>query len=158
MCRYNGCSETARGDSAWCILHLDFPNEDDPEFTRIQDEKQLKTKEKIQGGDLNFEGTNIYGVDASELSIPAQNNVIFKNATIKGRVKFERTKIEQDASFEGAKIEKNASFAGAEIGGKLGLKGRRSEETPRSPGWRSGERLGSNELRLEDMPRSPGRR
>ena len=116
-CRYGGCSETACGDSAWCVLHLDFPQEDDPEFTRIRDEKQLKTKEKIKGGDLNFEGSNIYDVDASNVSIPAQNSAIFKNATIKGRVKFERTKIERNASFEGAKIERNASFAGAQIGG-----------------------------------------
>jgi len=118
-CRYGGCSETSCGGAAWCILHLEFPKEDDPEFTHIRDEKQLKTKQKIKGGDLNFEGTNIYDVDASDVSVPTQNNAIFKNATIKGRVKFERTKIGKSALFEGAKIEKNATFAGAEIEGDV---------------------------------------
>ena len=116
-CKYDTCSEPAYNDSSWCILHLDFPEEQDPGFARTRDEKQLKTKEKIKGGDLNFEGTNIYDVDASDISIPEQNNAIFKDATIKGRVKFERTKIEKSTLFDGAKIEKNASFAGAEIGG-----------------------------------------
>jgi hypothetical protein len=68
------------GDFAWCILHLDFPKGNDPEFTRIRDEKLLKTKEKIKAGDLNFEGTNIYDVDASDVSIPGQNNAIFYSA------------------------------------------------------------------------------
>ena len=118
-CGYDGCSETPCGDSAWCILHLNFPKEDDPEFIRVRDEKQLKTRQKIAGGDLNFEGTNIYDVDASDVSVPAKNNAIFKNATIKGRVKFERTKIEKSTLFDGAKIENNATFAGAEIGGDV---------------------------------------
>ncbi|MGZ8889737.1 MAG: pentapeptide repeat-containing protein [Halobacteriota archaeon] len=118
-CRHDECSEAVCGHFAWCILHLDSPKGDDPEFTRIRDEKLLKTKEKIKAGDLNFEGTNIYDVDASDVSIPGRNNAIFKNATIKGRVRFEKTKIETSVWFEGAKIEKNASFAGAEIGGDV---------------------------------------
>jgi hypothetical protein len=78
------------GDFAWCILHLDFLKGNDPEFTRIRDEKLLKTKEKIKAGDLNFEGTNIYDVDASDVSIPGQNNAIFKNATILKRRRSKR--------------------------------------------------------------------
>ncbi|MGZ8880315.1 MAG: hypothetical protein ACXW1N_08385 [Halobacteriota archaeon] len=109
-CRHDGCSEAVCGDFAWCILHLDFLKGNDPEFTRIRDEKLLKTKEKIKAGDLNFEGTNIYDVDASDVSIPGRNNAIFKNATIKGRVRFEKTKIETSVWFEGAQIRRTLNL------------------------------------------------
>ncbi|MGZ5540003.1 MAG: hypothetical protein ACXW02_07555 [Halobacteriota archaeon] len=109
-CRHDECSEAVCGDFAWCILHLDSPKGDDPEFTRIRDEKLLKTKEKIKAGDLNFEGTNIYDVDASDVSIQGQNNAIFQNATIKGRVRFEKTKIETSVWFEGAQIRRTLNL------------------------------------------------
>ena len=124
-CRHDECSEAVCGDFAWCILHLDFPKGDAPESTRIRDEKQLKTKEKIKAGDLNFEGTNIYDVDASDVSIPVQNNAIFKNATIKWRVRFEKTKIETSVWFGGAQIGGDVRFEGAKVRGMLCLKGRR---------------------------------
>ncbi len=147
-CNYEGCSETPYGDSPWCILHLDFPKEDDPEFTRIQDEKQLKTKEKIKGGDLNFEGTNIYDVDASHVSIPAQNDADFKNATIRGWVTFDGAEIGGNASFDGAEIGGDARFDDAEIGGdasfcgaKIGLGAWFDEAEIRLDAWFGGPKI-----------------
>jgi hypothetical protein len=146
-CRYDDCSEAVSGDLAWCILHLDFPKEDDPEFTRIRDEKRLKTKEKIQAGDLNFDGTYIYDIDVSDVSITTHNDAVFKNATIKGRVSFEKTKIDKSVFFEGAKIEKSASFAGAEIGGDVRFEAAEIGGVATFAGVRSQERPCLNERR-----------
>ncbi|MGD0716591.1 MAG: hypothetical protein ABR979_00795 [Halobacteriota archaeon] len=45
-----------------------------------------RRKKRYKAVTLNFARTNSYGVDASELSIPAQNNVIFNNATTKANL------------------------------------------------------------------------
>ncbi len=111
------CSQTAFDDSPWCILHLDFPSEDDPKFTRIIDEKRQRTKEKIENGDFDFEGTKLCDVYAAEVTTHDQTSINFKNAFIKGEVLFREAHIRGDARFENAKITGNVTFDRAEIAG-----------------------------------------
>ena len=45
------CEEEVHETSpSYCILHIDFPDENDPEFDKIKSEKDAKVREKLQEG------------------------------------------------------------------------------------------------------------
>lgn len=88
-CRHDECSEAVCGDFA-CVYFISTPPKETTQSSRAYGMKAAQDQRKIKAGDLNFEGTNIYDVDASDVSIPGQNNAFFKNATILKRRRSKR--------------------------------------------------------------------
>jgi len=124
-CKFKGgytgrCSEEVYEDSL-CILHLDFPKENNPKFAHIIDEKQKRTKKKIEDGDFNFEGAKVYNVLAKGVNVPENSRLMFVCARIRGIVDFTWANIADDVLFDQAKITEKLWFYGAKIGGRASL-------------------------------------
>ncbi|NQE06033.1 hypothetical protein C5S32_09200 [ANME-1 cluster archaeon GoMg1] len=97
QCRYVGkyrgkrCKEEALPNSEYCILHIDFPN-DEEDFERIARLKEEKVKEKVSKGDFNFEGVKLLKFDFSGIKIGGDVN--FGYADSKGDIWLRRAEIE----------------------------------------------------------------
>lgn len=154
MCEYkfrNGkrCEEEALPNSDYCILHVDLPeDEESEEFKRINELKEEKVKEKVNKGDLNFEGARLFEVNFSGMKIEDSVNfedaviiigarfngteidgdVCFIGAEILGDAQFEEAEIRGNVHFDDAKIDKAASFEGAEIHGAAWFSGAKIRE------------------------------
>ena len=120
MCEYKfrtkeKCEEKALPNSKYCILHIDFPEDDgSEEFKRINELKEKKVKDKVNKGDFNFEGAKLFKIDFSRNKI--KNTLNFTESVIKINALFDGAKIDGDAWFDGAEIGGDAWFDGAEIG------------------------------------------
>ena len=109
------CEEEALPNSKWCILHIDFPeDEGSEEFKRINKLKVEKVKEKVNKGDFNFEGAKLFRADFEEKKI--KNAMNFRDAIIRAGARFARSELDQGVFFEGAEIHRGAYFDGARIG------------------------------------------
>ncbi len=133
MCEYtfqNGekCQEPAILGSPFCVLHTPFPENTEIErYQQLLKQKEDKAREKVDKGNLNFEGAIL---DSFEIPIHAVGHVNFTNAQLSGKLDFSKAeikeniisrgvKISRDAIFHGAKIGKELIFDGAEIGGDV---------------------------------------
>ena len=137
QCRYVGkyrgkrCKEEALPNSEYCILHIDFPN-DEEDFERIARLKEEKVKEKVSKGDFNFEGVKLLKFDFSGIKIggdvnfgyaDSKGDIWLRRAEIEGEVWFYRAKIKGDIRFNGTKIKKDVYFREAEISGNAWFNG-----------------------------------
>ena len=128
MCEYkfcNGerCKEKTLPNSKYCVLHIDFPEDEESEkFKQTVDLKQQKLKEKVSKKDFNFEGARLLKVDFSKMEI--EGNLNFINATIgkrdwsneeNGDVLLEKAQVKGDVLFSGAMLLGCVSGDGAKI-------------------------------------------
>jgi hypothetical protein len=131
--KYRGkrCKEEALPNSEYCILHIDFPN-DEEDFERIARRKEEKVKEKVSKGDFNFEGVKLLKFDFSGIKIggdvdfgyaESKGDIWLRRAEIEGEVWFFRAKIKGDIRFNGTKIKKDVYFREAEISGNAWFNG-----------------------------------
>ncbi len=128
-CEYAGCSEAKFEDKDYCILHLDFPpNDNHADFQRIKKLKDKKLEEKTNSDDFNFKGVKLFSVDLN--GIKTDKDLIFvhayilknfecNHAQIKGDVWLDEIKIGEHCSFEYSKIGGTISFYMSEIGGNI---------------------------------------
>jgi hypothetical protein len=134
-CAYQGgykgynCLEEVYGTSPYCILHIDFPDESDPEYAEIIESglyeaiksgKVEKVKEKVRKGDTDFTGATVFGVDFSGRD--DIKDLFFNDATIQGHVWFNGAKIQGNARFERAKIRAKFECLTTEINGAFSFK------------------------------------
>lgn len=136
-CKYtfeNGlkCEEKAEQKSEYCILHLDFPeNEESLDFFKIKELKEnevmklkeKKVEEKIKKGDFNFEGVKIIKVDFPKMNIIG--NINFRNASILSAlvldsIRFNR-KLNGNIMLNGARI-RGLYLSKSEIKGNVELR------------------------------------
>ena len=136
MCEYefhNGekCKEKTLTNSKYCILHIDFPDDEKgEEFKQIADLKHQKIKNKVTKKDFNFEGARLLKVNFSGTEIEGDLNFI--NAAIgkrgwsdeeNGDVSLEKAQIKGDVLFGGAMLFGCVSGVGAKIGGNIRFDG-----------------------------------
>jgi hypothetical protein len=115
-CKYKGCNEENFEENDYCILHLDFPlNENDPEFDRFNILKEKEVENKKSRLDYNFKGVILYNANFNGLKI--KNDLIFANSHIKNNFNCKKSEIEGDIWFDGVKIEGNCFFEQSNITG-----------------------------------------
>lgn len=108
-------------DTYYCILHTDFPKEDDPEYQTIRQKKMERVEERIIARDFRFAGTRIYDIHASGLQDIKELN--FDKAVIKGDIYFDGATVEANASFKGVRIEGGAWFERVRVKGSAYFEG-----------------------------------
>ena len=129
MCEYDledghKCPLQRYGNSPFCILHLDFPeNKKSIEYSQVIELKNNAIREKIQTGDYNF-----YGVIIHEFTFPEESiintSINFNKTKIEGDVSLGRgLTIQGHAFFKGSKIKGNAWFGGSSFKGDIRFDG-----------------------------------
>jgi len=126
------CKEEVLLNSDYCILHIDFPeNEDSEDFNIIKKLKEKKTKEKINNFDFNFDGAKLFQIDLSMLEVDGdlnffdayiKNNAFLKGINVNGNAEFTGAKIGQDINFESTCIKGNIKFENTKISGDVCFK------------------------------------
>jgi len=123
--RERNCDEKVYGKSPYCILHIEFPDKDSPEYDKVVREKDAKVQEKLKNGEFHFEGTkidtinlvgreDIHGLNFCDATI--RETVFFANATICGNALFTNVTI-GNALFSNVTIYGNALFQDATLKG-----------------------------------------
>jgi len=118
------CFEEVWDDSDYCILHMNFPeDEKSADFQVLLEEKNKKIEENIKNykgnfkgailSEINFKNRNIDGIDLSYSTI--KGDVVFTGATI--NADFSDSTINGDVFFNEAII--NAGFNGSVITGNV---------------------------------------
>jgi hypothetical protein len=120
-CQYDGCNENVFENNDECILHLEFPDENDADFERIKSEKDKKVQEKIKNRNFNFEGSILYRIKLEGLKTHEINfckakiinniylekidvsDVLFDNATLKRFTFLKEVNIWRNLSFKDTK-------------------------------------------------------
>src|SRR5450830_1638921 len=99
------CSVLVYGNFNHCIIHLELPDKVEAEYGSIIRAKKIRTQEKIDAGDFNFEGAQLveFSIEGKEL-----NEANFVQATFSG-----------DTSFEGATFSGKAMFSSATFGNNV---------------------------------------
>ena len=105
-CKYKGCNGKAFEDSDYCILHIEFPdNEDIEKLQKIVYYKLKAVQEKVNKGDFNFAGVQLDEVDFSGNEI--DHDVDFRNSKINGDVYFDHANISGIIDFRHSEIMGN---------------------------------------------------
>jgi hypothetical protein len=116
------CQEPVYEDTHYCILHVEFPDESDPQYQTIRQKKSARVAERINARDFMFAGTKIYGIratgiqDIKELNFNdaiVKGDVCFDYATVNGNAWFEKVILEGDGCFKRVTIKGSAHFEGA---------------------------------------------
>lgn len=103
------------------MLHVPFPEDnEDPEYQRLKEMKEEKTKEKVNSGDFNFEGAILYSFD---LPVKTEGDINFNDVRIKEDAKFESANIGGNVWFESANIGRNVWFESAKTGSDVWFRG-----------------------------------
>lgn len=103
-CSYPRCDEDIYGGFDSCILHLKVPDESDPQFIDINDQKTKKIQDKIRKSDYDFNGAQFYSVNISGIKI--NDNLFFNDVFIKKDATFRALEINGHANFNRLIIEK----------------------------------------------------
>jgi hypothetical protein len=93
-CRYSGCRENALNGYEYCILHLDYP--------KNEELVQSKVTEKIEKGDYNFECVKLTNLKLKDIWI--KDNLNLKNSKIK-RLEFENVTLSGDVCLDHANVD-----------------------------------------------------
>lgn len=121
-CKFESCQEDTFEDLDYCILHMELPeDEKSPEFARINELKNKEIKLKVENGEGNFKGIELFEIDLSGLEI--KENLFFTRSKVKKDAKFINSKIYGDISFDGSKIGGNVYFESSRIYGSTSFYG-----------------------------------
>jgi hypothetical protein len=137
----NQCAEETLLGERHCILHVDFPeNEDSHKYKDIRKQKKAKVAMKLQNSDFDFEGARLYVVNFSELeadtvvlnflnaiiitdfwcpSAVISGSVWLSGANVGGSVSFSHAKIGGDIQLNKVQVGKDLVFDEASINGRL---------------------------------------
>jgi uncharacterized protein YjbI with pentapeptide repeats len=124
MCDYKvkrnqKCSLEPYGNSPFCVLHIDFPEDKKcEEYQRLLELKNKKILEKVHSGDFDFTGAIIRDFPVID-NLQIYNSVLFTFAKIIGDVSFKRGTIKGDVSFQGATLYGNVDFENSIITGNV---------------------------------------
>ncbi|HII84882.1 MAG TPA: hypothetical protein HA271_08670 [Methanobacterium subterraneum] len=128
-CKYGGCTGKALGESDYCILHIDLPDDlESDEFAYINNLKQQEVEKKKSNGDFNFKGVKLFEGNFNNINTPG--DVIFtktmitgvfdcSNSEIKGDFWFDQGIVDGHVFIENSLIGGSFSFYRGRIGGNL---------------------------------------
>lgn len=104
-CRYRGCEEKVFESSDYCILHVEFPeDEKSEEFKRLNKLKDEKIQKKISENDYNFEGVRLFRLIFVEERFN-DGTMNFLDAKIKDHVEFYKCNVIEAIIFNGAELD-----------------------------------------------------